>query len=192
MECQLGGIKMRFNKKAVSGLIVAVLLLAVALTIGGLVMGWISGYTSDNLDTSSSMQKQQDDCFKRDFKVISVNATGPQGANGWAKIIIENKNDQPIKGFLLKFVASDASLYAFEYKNSSAALGAYVRNTYEVANNSANTAGLMSFAKGFATSYNITKVEISPIIDIVVDTTEEKVCESKTKTIESSNFVNTQ
>ena len=48
------------TKKGVSGLIVAVLLVAVSLTIGGLVIGWISGYTSDSLSTSTQAQKKQD------------------------------------------------------------------------------------------------------------------------------------
>ena len=189
----------RLSKKAVSGLIVAVLLVAVALTIGGLVMGWISGYTDTNLATEN--QKKQDDCFKREFKVVSVIAYGtkpttsrPTGGNGNATIIIENKNDEPIKGFLFKFIGDDNSLYAFQMKNSSAALGAYIRNTYYLDNMSVSTSltNPYSFNYSATNNYTLTKVEVYPIIDIVVDTTQEKVCESKLKSIESSNFVNTQ
>lgn len=182
------------GKKGVSGLIVAVLLLAVSLTIGGLVMGWISNYSSENMDSSSAQQVEQDECFKRDFKIVSVDSTGPQGtADGWATIIVENKNDEVIKGFLFKFIGSDQGLYAFENKTSIAALGGYVRNTYRLDGTSLNTAKNDSFNYGpNSATYNVTKVEAYPIIDIVVDTTKEVVCDGKMKYVDAKNFANQQ
>ena len=180
------------NKKGVSGLIVAVLLLAVALTIGGLVMGWISGYTDDNLASSSESQEEQDECFKRSFKIISVNSTGPQGGtDGWATVIVENKKNEIIKGFLFKIIGDGDELFAFEQKNTTNSLSAYVRNTYVLDGNTLNTASNNSFSIGTA-AYNVSKVEVIPIIDIVVDTTKEVVCTSKLKKVEDDAFVNTQ
>jgi len=181
---------MKMSKKAVSGLIVAVLLLAVALTIGGLVMGWISSYSDTNLSSADTDAKRQDECFDRDFKVVSVNASGPVGISGWAKIVIENKNDKIIKGFLFKFIADNDNLYAFENKSSTAELGGYVRNTYLIGYTDLNTALNNSFSNSTSPHYNISKVEITPIIDITVDTTQEVVCDSKMKSVSSTNFVN--
>jgi len=195
-------MKVILSKKAVSGLIVAVLLVAVALTIGGLVMGWISGYTDTNLAESTENQKEQDECFKRDFKVVSVNVTEPiSGLNGTASIIIENKNEETIKGFLLKFITSSNELFAIDTIDSYDNLGAYERITYKFNGTTADAGGSnYPFEYTLASrgtnpseqNYTIQRIEVLPKVDVTVDVTTTVVCSSKLKTVESDSFISNQ
>ena len=168
------------KKKGVSGLIVAVLLVAVSLTIGGLVIGWISGYTSDSLDTSTQAQKEQDDCNDIDWKLVTVridktDATSTDTVHN-ISITVENKNEEDIKGFLFKYIpASGTELIASKNVSTSDALTTYGRKTF---NNTFNTTDL---------TY-IEKVEIAPVIDVIVDSTIETVCTSAKKEVEYQNF----
>lgn len=168
------------NKKGVSGLIVAVLLVAVSLTIGGLVIGWISGYTSDSLDDATQEQKQQDECFDVDFKVVSVKTNDTLQTIRYQNfnVTIENKNTEDIKGFLFKYIPTSGDSIVTKTNNSAIdAMSDYSRKTY-----------LHHDSMDSGQSSGFSKVEITPIIDVIVDTTVETVCTSKTKVIEKTNY----
>lgn len=170
------------QKKGVSGLIVAVLLLAISLTIGGLVVGWISGYSSDSLDGASTAAEQQEQCNALSYKVVAVrNNNTAVTADQYNKfnVTVENLNTADIKGFLFKYIPTSSSQDTTTRTNNSAsdALGDYARKTYY--HHDDLNAGSSS---GFS------KVEITPLIDVNMGQTIETLCTSKTKIVTSSNY----
>jgi hypothetical protein len=185
------------SKKGISGLVVAVLLVAISLTIGGLVMGWMSGFADTSLSSSTAEQKEQDECLDRSFKVISANVTG-QGSDV-AKVftlIVENKGDKDIKGFLLKFSTTGNELFSYSVNNES--VDAYSRSTYFLHSDIADATGA-NYPANVSTdrigdnpseaAYTVGKIEFIPIIDVVVDVTKEVKCTDRAKEVESSSFI---
>lgn len=182
------------NKKAVSGLIVAVLLLAISLTIGGLVIGWISGYTGDSLDSATQAQKQQDACADLDWKIVTVraqNGTAQSARCHRFNVTIENKNTADIKGFKFQFVPSSGdNLITIVNNSATDAVGDYARKTYYMHHDDEGADGGTDCADQLdaGQTSGFTRVEVTPIVDVIIDTTVETVCTSKTKTVEKANY----
>ncbi|PIO06662.1 hypothetical protein COT47_03275, partial [Candidatus Woesearchaeota archaeon CG08_land_8_20_14_0_20_43_7] len=144
-------------------------------------------YTEDNIIESASDNKGDQECFIRDYKVASINVTGPDGITGGsATILIENKKDALIDGFIFKFITDKEVLYAFKYKDQTSMLGGYIRNSYSFAPATKDVEDNNPFSA--ANAFNVSKVDIYPIITVKSDTKREVVCQSKLTTIESKDF----
>ena len=188
------------SKKGISGLVVAVLLLAISLTIGGLVMGWMSSFASNSLDGATAEQLQQRECLARSFKIISANVsdqTSTIDINKTVTIRLENKGDDLIKGFMFKFTTVGEDMFAIEAKTLANNIGGYERKTYMFNHSSIDKGNGQPFTtivhgrkNPESEVYQVSKIEVVPIIDVVSsDGTEEVICDGNSKIIKSNVFV---
>jgi hypothetical protein len=190
-------------KKGISGLVVAVLLVAISLTIGGLVMGWMSGFANSRLEDSNLEGKKQDECQDRNFKIVSVVVMNNSDVNDYTKAInitLENKGEKEIKGFLFKVSTADGSLFGLQATSTNDTayqLDKYERHKYDFDANYYDITGTNRPLEVIASrgggnppgKYLITQIEVVPIIDITVDVTTEQKCTDQAKIIERASMI---
>jgi flagellin-like protein len=76
--------------KGISPLVAAVLLIAITVSIGTLVGGWISTFTRDTTDTVSNRTTEAVDCTSANLNIEDVFSTEGDPINGSARVIIKN------------------------------------------------------------------------------------------------------
>ena len=118
------------NKKAISPLIAAVLLIAFTMTIAGLMAAWAQNYIVGRTQTMTEQSEEIEKCSKADFTLES----GTRKTNSTVYIVIYNSGD-------LDFTDMNVFL---SYSNSTA--GPVIQSVKNAANQTIPVGELVSFS----------------------------------------------
>ena len=165
------------NRKGISGLVIAVLLLTALVIICSFVMVGYYFLLMDSPSLGPTSRIQDVMCLRLSFKIKRVNITN-QGVETHkdVTIVIENRKDKPIKGFLFRFLTEDGEEFAIEAKKPTDTLGRFDKKKYEFNKNTFDTTGTNQPFSNYdvrtnpiKNGYTIKSIKINPITDVTVD-----------------------
>ncbi|MBR9677357.1 hypothetical protein GOV04_04405, partial [Candidatus Woesearchaeota archaeon] len=144
------------NKKAVSGLIVAVLLVAISLTIGGLIMGWVNQFSEENLETATQESRSFQSCTALSFAIERINVTDPDGStDGEIRLKIRNKAEGVIEDWIVDIETNDSTYESFSIETANAEQSRGITNYVFNTSTTSRPAGGGHSALNSSNNYNI-------------------------------------
>lgn len=142
------------TKKAISPLVATVLLIAFAVTIGAIIMGWGQGLLEENSDEAKTLSQREVRCtvgtslevkvVAGDKKLCYRNITGTEGL---LEFMLENNGDRNVEGVRIVMIGNNDTTEVAD------------QDTFQIIGGGVKK-GTQNFS--FATLGNLTQVEFIP------------------------------
>ena len=173
-------------KKALSGLIIVVLLVAVAVALSAMFIGWVSSMTGQQMDTMRTQSRQLELCRKVSFEVVTIEINKTNDDVNLPPVVTFRvvNSGIPFDGFRARFIGKQNETLWVDQYFSKGKLGGGLQKDDITWNLSAVAAA----GNGQVAYNDLVTVEFLPLINITSPLRTTLRCEDNVYTLDLSQY----